>query len=71
MNSPRYTIGKRFTKVGGKNGNKSVWAVTDILTTHNFQGHQVKIRYVATHIFCGHVVTDADVLETTIARGEI
>lgn len=65
--APSYGIGTVFTPVGRKT--KNVCTVTDILTTRNTAGEVVKIRYVATHDFCGQTVTDHDVLEVTIARG--
>jgi hypothetical protein len=45
--------------------------VTDRLTTTNLAGEVVAVHYVATHEFLGQVVTDHDVLRTTIARGLI
>lgn len=64
---PRYTIGTQFIKQGRKD--KSVWTVTDILTTRDSKNDVVKIRYQASHLFCGQNVTDYDVVDTTIARG--
>jgi hypothetical protein len=32
-------------------------------------GEIVKLRYVAEHVFCGQLVVDGDVPETTIAMG--
>lgn len=49
--------------------NKKLCTVTDILKTYNSKGDFVKLRYVATHEFCGQAVTDYDVNQTTIARG--
>jgi hypothetical protein len=65
--TPRFSIGQQFTTRG--KGSK-LCTVTDILTTTNSKGEVVKIRYVATHEFCGQTVTDHDVLETTIAMGQ-
>lgn len=42
--------------------------VTDILKTYNSKNELVKVRYVATHELIGQVVTDYDVVETTILR---
>jgi hypothetical protein len=64
--TPRYLPGQKF-KTGGKRGD--ICTVTDIHKTYNGAGELVKTRYVATHEFCGQVITDSDVVETTIARG--
>lgn len=45
--------------------------IVDILRTVNLAGECVKLRYVATHEFCGQTVTDHDVLDVTIAKGLI
>jgi len=45
--------------------------VVDILRTYNSADDLVKVRYVATHEFMGQIIRDCDVLETTIAMGEI
>jgi len=65
---PRFAIGTVY-RTGGKHPIECT--VTDILRTYNSKGELVKIRYVATHQFCGQLVTDVDVVETTIARGRI
>lgn len=65
----KFKIGQRFIPVGRKDS--SVWTVTDLLTTRNSEGKIMSIRYVATHEFLGKMVSDYDVLETTIARGLI
>lgn len=67
--TPRFKIGTTFTPQGRKGA--GVHTVTDVLTTRNSKGEVVKIRYEATHEFCGQTLTDTDVLETTIARGLI
>lgn len=67
--TPRFKIGTTFRPVGQKND--SVHTVVDIWTTRDSKGEVVKIRYEATHEFCGQTLTDTDVLETTIARGLI
>ncbi len=43
--------------------------VTDVLDTYDSSGAFVRRRYVSTHQFCGQMVVDADVVETTIAMG--
>jgi hypothetical protein len=63
-----YAIGTKFT-TGGKHPKECV--ITDIHTTTNLAAEVVKVRYVATHQFCGQTVTDADVCAVTIARGLI
>ena len=67
--TPRFKIGTTFTPQSRKGA--GVHTVTDVLTTRNSKGEVVKIRYEATHEFCGQTLTDTDVLETTIARGLI
>lgn len=61
--TPRYAIGQQYTNRKGQ-----FCTVSDILTTRNNAGQIVRLRYAATHVFCGQSVTDWDVLETTIAR---
>lgn len=66
----RYQIGVKFKLRNGR-GRKEYsreYTVTDIYRTYNSDGLMVKLRYVATHDFCGQKVTDYDVIETTIAR---
>jgi hypothetical protein len=65
---PRFEIGTRF-KTRGKH--PRICTVTDILRTYNSKGELVAIRYVAEHEFCGQVVTERDVCETTVAMGRI
>ena len=64
---PRFQIGQQF-KTRGKF--PRVCTVTDILITFNSNSEPVKLRYVATHEFMGQLVTDSDVIETTIAMGQ-
>ena len=45
--------------------------VVDIHTTRDSSGEVVKRRYVATHLFMGQVITDYDVIDTTIAMGNV
>jgi hypothetical protein len=65
--TPRFTIGTKYTPRGK---HPQLCTVTDILSTYNAKGELVRIRYVSTHLFAGQLVTDHDVCETTIARGE-
>lgn len=65
---PRFTIGTKF-KTRGKR--PRLCTVTDILKTYNSRGELVKLRYVAEHEFAGQIVTDHDVVETTIAMGTV
>jgi hypothetical protein len=62
----KYPIGTKF-KTRGKHPKECV--VVDYLTTTNLNGDIVKQRYVAQHEFLGQVLTDYDVVETTISRG--
>lgn len=61
-----YAIGTLF-KTRGKA--PRLCEVIDIHKTYNAQGLLVKTRYVATHDFMGQIVTDYDVVATTIAMG--
>lgn len=61
----RYNIGTTYVSSGKR---KDVCTVIDILKTYNSAGECVTLRYVATHLFMGQIVTDHDVVETTIAR---
>lgn len=66
--APRFTIGTQYTTRGK---HPQLCTVTDILSTCNAKGELVRIRYVSTHLFAGQIVTDYDVCDTTIARGEM
>ena len=66
--TPRFKPGTRYMTRGK---HPLECTVQDVHTTRNLKGEVVKIRYVATHLFCGQVVTDNDVVDTTIARGLI
>lgn len=68
MKEPRFKVGQRF-KTSGKY--PRVCTIVDIFRTVNLAGECVKLRYVATHEFCGQTVTDHDVLDATIAKGLI
>ena len=61
-----YPIGTKY-KTRGKN--PKVCTVTDILKTYNSHGTLVCIRYVSVHDFLGRLVTDSNVVETTIKMG--
>ena len=61
-----YAIGTLF-KTRGKA--PRLCEVVDIYKTYNSAGELVKTRYVATHDFMGQIVTDYDVVATTIAMG--
>ena len=63
-----FPVGTTF-KTKGKNPN--ICKVIDRLTTFNLSGKIVKVSYVATHEFCGQLVTVNDYCRTTIARGLI
>ena len=65
---PRFPIGTKY-KTRGKH--PLVCTVTDIWKTYNYAGNLVRLRYVSTHEFCGHSVETFDVVETTVAMGEI
>lgn len=62
-------IGTRFIRRNSKR--KDIETVVDILTTTNLKGEIVSVRYVATHEFMGQIVTDSDIVKTTILRSEI
>ena len=62
----RFAVGTKFTPL---RKNAAECTVTDFLVTRNLAGDVVKTAYVATHIFCGQVVTVYDVCDATIARG--
>lgn len=64
----RFPIGTTYESRGKQ---KNLHTVVDILKTYNSKGDLVKIRYVATHQFCGQTVADYDVVDTTIARSLI
>ncbi len=66
MNEPKFSIGQQYRHHKGKSS--YICTVTDIWRTYNSAGVLVKMRYVATHEFCGQLSTDFDVLEITIAK---
>lgn len=62
----RFPIGTQYLTRGK---HPLLCTVVDVLRTYNSRGDLVRLRYVATHQFCGQTVTDGDVCDTTIARG--
>ena len=61
-----YPIGTRFTTRGR---HPRLCTVADVLRTYNSKNELVCLRYVATHELAGCLVTDYDVVATTIAMG--
>lgn len=70
ITSQKFPVGTRFTPRVAKGKTSPACTVVDFHTTRNIAGEIVKCSYVATHIFCGQVITEVGVLEVTIARGE-
>lgn len=66
-NGQRFPIGTTFTPSGRKYPH--LCTVTDFLVTRNLKGEVVATHYVATHSVLGQLITNSDVLDTTIARG--
>jgi len=64
--APRFKIGTTYQLPRRQHG--LVCTIVDIHTTTNAAGEIVRIRYVASHEFCGQTVFDYDVCDTTIAR---
>ena len=60
-----YPVGTKYTP---KRKHSQECTIVDIHKTYNLAGELVKLRYVATHEFCGQTVMDTDVISTTIAR---
>jgi hypothetical protein len=67
MIEPKYKIGQQFTS-RGKGKIRNLYTITDIYRTYNSANELVRIRYVCTHEFMGQIVTNYDVIETTICR---
>lgn len=67
-NTAKYPIGTQYLTRGK---NPKLCTVMDILKTYNSAGELVSTRYVSQHVFLGQVVTNNDVVETTIAMGLI
>ena len=61
-------IGQKFITRGKR---KDLCTVTDIYKTYNHKNELVSIKYVATHEFCGQLVTNYNVPATTIVMGLI
>jgi len=62
-----FNIGQQFIRQQHKH--KHLETIVDILETKStVTGEIVSRRYVSTHNFMGQVVTDHDVLHTTISR---
>lgn len=66
MNTHRFPIGTKYTTRGK---HALFCTVVDQLTTTNSQGEVVATSYITSHQFCGQTVTEAGVVDTTIARG--
>jgi hypothetical protein len=64
----RYPIGTQYRTRGKA---PRLCTVTDIYRTFNSAGELVRLRYVATHDFCGQTLTEIDVVQTTIDMGLI
>ncbi len=65
----RYPVGTKYARVGKPQDTGNPWTVTDFHVTRNLAGDIVTVRYVAEKPLLGRMITDWDVLETTIARG--
>lgn len=65
---PRFKIGDKYLTRGKR---RDECVIIDIYTTNNAAGEIVKINYVSQHSFCGQVLTNRDVCETTVAMGFI
>jgi hypothetical protein len=65
----KYPQGTRFIRRGDKQ--RRICTVFDYHTTRNLSGDIVKQRYCVGYEIAGHILTDSDITETTIARGEI
>lgn len=59
------------TKFKTRHKNPRICTVIDKWDTYNSKGELVKVRYVATYKFMSQLVTDYDVVETTIKMGII
>ena len=66
MTTPKFPIGTQF-RTRGKY--PRLCTVVDIHRTYNSDNELVKTRYVATHMLSSQIITDYDVVETTIAMG--
>lgn len=66
----RFPVGTKFIPLTGKSHRKDIHTVVDFLVTRNLAGEVVQSRYVTTHEFMGQAITNCDIVEATIARGE-
>ena len=66
MIEQRFAVGTKF-KTHGKA--PRLCTVVDVWKTYNSAGEFIRLRYVATHEFCGQTVTEFDIVDTTIAMG--
>lgn len=64
----RFNIGTQYLTRGKV---KRLCTVVDVHRTYNSKNELVKLRYVSTHQFMGQLMTDNDVVDTTIAMGKI
>jgi hypothetical protein len=69
MAAKEIPIGTRFIRRSKKR--KDIETIVDVYKTYNMKGELVCIRYVTEHEFLGQIVTDSDVLATTVKLGEI
>ena len=65
----KYPQGTKFIRRGDKQ--KRVLTVIDYHTTRNISGDIVKQRYCVGYEIAMQILTDSDITETTISRGEI
>jgi hypothetical protein len=65
----KYPQGTKFIRRGDKQ--RRIFTVIDYHTTRNIAGDIVKQRYCAGYEIAGQILTDSDITETTISRGEI
>jgi hypothetical protein len=63
-----YPIGTQYRPRGKKD---YVCTVTDVFKTYNSKGELVSVTYESQHLFCGQMVTDRNVISTTIAMGKV
>lgn len=66
MLKARFPIGTQYMVGSGKI--KYECTVVDILKTYNNANELIAIRYTTAHVFCGQIVHNHNVLDTTIAR---
>lgn len=65
---PRFAVGTQYRTRGR---HPRLCTITDVLRTYNGRGELVALRYVSEHEFCGQLVVEKDVVETTVAMGLI